>query len=126
VRFIYEELRAGRYVGEVDADLLSLFRPSVQPYMRSLIEHQPAELLASQNIPTLVVAGGRDLQIALSDTTTLASARPDVRFMLVEDMNHVLKAVGPELADNQAAYSQSSYPLAEGLVSGIVGFLSGK
>jgi len=126
VRFIYEELRAGRYVSEVDADLLSLFRPSVQPYMRSFIERQPAALLASQNIPTLVVAGGRDLQIALSDITILASARPDVRFMLFDDMNHVLKTVSPELADNQAAYSQPSYPLAEGLVSGITGFLSVK
>jgi len=122
-RFIYEELKAGRYVSAVDADLLSLFRPSVQPYMRSLIEHRPTALLASQTIPTLVVAGGRDLQIELSDAKALAAARPDLRFLLLEDMNHVLKAVKPDLVDNQASYSQASYPLAEGLVSGIAGFL---
>ncbi len=122
-RFIYDELKAGRYVHTVDADLLSLFRPSVQPYMRSLIEHRPAALLAAQGIPTLVVAGGRDLQIELADATALASARAGVGFLLLEDMNHVLKAVKPDLADNQAAYSQPSYPLADGLVSGIAGFL---
>jgi len=123
-RFIYEELKVGRYVNKVDADLLPLFRPSVQPYMRSLIEHRPAALLAAQGIPTLVVAGGRDLQIELADAKALASARPGVGFLPLEDMNHVLKAVKPDLADNQAAYSQPSYPLAEGLVSGIAEFLS--
>jgi hypothetical protein len=70
-----------------------------------------------------VVAGGRDLQIELSDAKALAAARPDLRFLLLEDMNHVLKAVKPDLVDNQASYSQASYPLAEGLVSGIAGFL---
>lgn len=125
-RFIYEELKAGRYLSQVDADLLALFRPSVQPYMRSLIEHRPAALLAAQNIPTLVVAGGRDLQIELADAKALAAARPGVGFLLLDDMNHVLKAVKPDLADNQASYSQPSYPLADGLVSGIAGFLSGR
>jgi pimeloyl-ACP methyl ester carboxylesterase len=122
-RFIYEELKAGRYVSKVDADLLALFRPSVQPYMRSLIEHRPASLLAAQDTPTLVVAGGRDLQIELADAKALAAARPGVGFLLLDGMNHVLKSVKPELADNQAAYSQPSYPLAEGLVGGIAEFL---
>jgi uncharacterized protein len=122
-RFIYEELKAGRYVSQVDADLLALFRPSVQPYMRSLIEHRPASLLAAQDNPTLVVAGGRDLQIEFADAKALAAARPGVGFLLLDDMNHVLKAVKPDLADNQAAYSSPSYPLAEGLVAGIAEFL---
>jgi hypothetical protein len=124
-RFIHEELKAGRFVSKVDADLLSLFRPSVQPYMRSLIIHQPAALLAAQTIPALVIAGGRDLQIDLSDARILASTRPDVRFLLLEDMNHVLKTVSADSADNQASYTQPSYPLADGLASGIAGFLSG-
>jgi pimeloyl-ACP methyl ester carboxylesterase len=124
-RHIYEELRAGRYTAEVKNDQMALFRPSVQPYLRSLIVHQPGALLAALRIPALVVAGGRDLQIELADAKALAAVRPDVRFLFLKDMNHVLKTVGPDLSDNQASYSQPTYPLAEGLVGGIAGFLSG-
>ncbi|MBU0956846.1 MAG: alpha/beta hydrolase [Spirochaetes bacterium] len=124
-RFIYEELRAGRYVAEVQEDQLNLFRPSVQPYLRSLIVHQPSALLAAEDTSVLVVAGGRDLQIELADAKALAAARPGVGFLLLEEMNHVLKSVGPDVAENQASYINPGHPLAAGLVEGIAGFISG-
>ncbi|OHD18735.1 MAG: hypothetical protein A2087_10605 [Spirochaetes bacterium GWD1_61_31] len=122
VRRITAELQSGRNVADVPAELQSLFRPSVQPYLISLARHEPARLLGSLPVPVFIVAGGRDLQIRLDDVRALAAARPDATFRELADMNHVLKAVGPDQADNRAAYSSPDYRLADGLVAGLVDF----
>lgn len=64
---ILSELEAGRYVSDVPAQLAALFRPSVQPFVISLLEARPAETLASVDTPVMIVGGGTDLQVGEAD-----------------------------------------------------------
>ncbi len=122
---ILAEFAAGRPVADVPPALMSLYRPSVQPYMISMLAHDPAAELASLSMPAMVLAGGRDLQIDPADARSLASAREGVRFLELPLMNHVLKTVGPDRDDNMTAYARPEYPLADKLVETIAAFLLG-
>lgn len=116
-------LRQG-LTGEVpDPALASLFRKSVQPYLISWFKCDPAQILSALKIPTLIVQGDRDLQVAVTEAQKLLKAQPSAKLLLVPGMNHVLKSVSEDQRDNLASYSNPELPLADGLVQGIVDFL---
>ena len=121
---VLAELEAGRRVAAVAEGLQTIFRPSVQPYLIGWLEHDPAEVLDRQDLPLLLIGGGRDLQIGPADLDRLHAARPDAERLLLPEMNHVLRAVGPDRADNVASYNDPSRPLAPGLVEAIARFVA--
>jgi uncharacterized protein len=120
---IISALERGESVPNVSAPLLPLLRPSVQPFMRSLLALDPAGELARLRVPVLVVQGGHDLQISDADADALLRARPDATAFRVPEMNHVLKLAPRERAAQQRAYSDPAIPLAPGLVEAMVGFI---
>jgi pimeloyl-ACP methyl ester carboxylesterase len=122
---ILAELEAGRPVADVGTDrlLLALFRPSVQPFVMSMLAIDPAELARRFRGPILVVEGTTDLQTTVADAERLAAARPGVTLRLIEGMNHVWKTAPADRAGNAATYGNSSLPLAPGLVDAIAGFI---
>lgn len=120
---IMSELEAGRTTDDVPKELATLFRPSVQPYLISLIRHDPARELATLRIPVLIVQGETDIQVKFEDAGRLFAARPDARQVLLPGMNHVLKRVPADRAQQLASYSDPSLPLAPALVPAIVDFL---
>ncbi|CAG0963179.1 Esterase EstD [Burkholderiales bacterium] len=120
---IMAELEAGRTTEDVPKELAALFRPSVQPYLISLIRHDPARELAALRIPTLIVQGETDIQVKFEDAGRLFAARPDARQVLLPGMNHILKLVPAERALQLASYSDPTLPLAPGLVPAIMDFL---
>ena len=124
-RGIIGRLLRGEAVAEVPPELAGLFRPGVQPYLTSWLLRDPAAELAAVRCPVLVVQGGADLQIQVSDARLLAAARPGAGLLLVPGMNHVLKAPAEGRAVNLAAYADPGLPLAAGLVEGIARFVLG-
>ena len=120
---ILEALDAGQAVQEVPAALQALFRPSVQPYLRSWFRLDPQAELAAVAVPSLIVQGDRDLQVPLSEAELLASPRDGAELVTVETMNHVLKAVPPGRDANLASYADPTRPLAPGLVEAIEQFV---
>jgi uncharacterized protein len=110
-------------VPNVSAPLLPLLRPSVQPFMRSLLAVDPAGELAGLRVPVLVVQGGHDLQVSEADAAALLRARPDAASFRSPEMNHVLKPAPAERAAQQRAYSDPTIPLAPGLVDAMVAFI---
>ncbi len=125
---ILAELEAGRPVaGEgMNPALLPLFRPSVQPFVMSMLALDPAELVRRYPGPVLVVQGTTDLQTRIADAERLGAARPGVEVRLVEDMNHVLKAAPADRAANAATYANPSLPLAPGLVDALAAFIAAR
>jgi pimeloyl-ACP methyl ester carboxylesterase len=102
--------------------LQGLFRPSVQPYMRAWMAVDPAALMATLDIPTLVIGGDKDLQVTARDAEILhAAARQGVLLMAL-NMNHILRAVGNDV-DNFASYQQADRPLWPGLASTIASWV---
>lgn len=122
-RRIFAELKTGARVDTINPMLMSLFRPSIQPYLINLLKHQPAEILASLDLPTLIVQGSHDIQVLQLDAERLAAARPGAELLLIEGMNHVLKDAPAERFANIAAYSDPELPLSEGLMEGMVAFI---
>jgi uncharacterized protein len=129
-----EELRAealrmlsvienGGRIASVPPLLMKLFRPSVQPFLASLLKIDPAADLAKLAIPVLLVQGGRDLQITREDFDALMKAHPDAQTLLLPTANHALKPSPADRAGNIKAYTDSSLALDPVLVPTIAAFV---
>ncbi|MGG4264754.1 alpha/beta hydrolase family protein [Peribacillus simplex] len=120
---ILTNLKQGKQVETVNADLYSIFRPSVQPYMISWIQYNPIELVKELKIPVLIVNGNRDIQVPATNAKALHKEKGDSELLLLEKMNHVLKEAPADRAGNLATYTNPELPLSPGLMSGILEFL---
>ena len=122
-----ESLEAGKRVDTTNMNpaLLPLFRPAVQGFLISAFSYDPAKLLAGYAKPVLIVQGQRDLQVREADAQALKLADPKAALVLLPDANHVLKSVASDdVRANIATYSNSSLPLAPGIVESISDFLT--
>lgn len=107
--------------------LQGLLAPQVQAFLIDLFAQDPAALAAKSSIPLLVIQGGNDLQVPEADGQALRKAQPNAAYVLLPDMNHVLRDVpGKDRAANAATYADSSRPISPGLVDAIAGFAAPK
>jgi uncharacterized protein len=120
---ILSVLERGERILKVSAELAPLFRPSVQPYLMSLMPIDPVDALAAVPAPVMIVSGGHDIQIGVADAEALARARPDARRWHGEDMNHVLASAPAGRAGNLALYADPDVTLVPGLVDAIAAFI---
>lgn len=119
---ILATLEAGGTVADVPPELWSLFRPSLQPYLRSQLSYDPAKELARITVPVEIIQGRHDLQVTVGDAERLAAAQPKATLNLIDDMNHVLKSVPDDRGANLASYNDPSLPLAPRLMPLLTGF----
>ncbi|MFJ8065800.1 alpha/beta hydrolase family protein [Psychrobacillus sp. NPDC096426] len=120
---ILKRLKQGEQVKVVSQELQSLFRSSVQPYMISWLQYDPAEQLQKLNGPVLLVNGNVDIQVPVKDAELLHQSKKGSELLIIDKMNHILKEAPTEREGNIATYSNPDLPLANGLVDGIVQFL---
>jgi alpha-beta hydrolase superfamily lysophospholipase len=99
--------------------------PAMQPSIASAFTEDPIEPLKKINIPTLVIAGGRDRQLARVDFLALTSADFAAKSLWLPDMNHVLVDVSDE-ADDVASYNQAERPLDPTLIDAVTNFIAEK
>jgi pimeloyl-ACP methyl ester carboxylesterase len=121
---ILTALEAGETVGDVPDELVSLFRPTVQPYLISWFQYVPAEELALLQVSVLIAQGTTDLQVPVAEAEALHAAKPDAELLVVDGMNHVLKRVSADPAQQQASYSDPSLPVVEELVESVARFVA--
>ncbi|SFE89024.1 alpha/beta hydrolase [Thermoflexibacter ruber] len=120
---LFAQLKEGKLIENPNPLYFSLFHPSVQRYMISWLKYNPQAEIKKLTIPTLIVQGTTDIQVAESEAKLLKDAKPDAQYLLIEKMNHILKTSSTDRAENIATYSKADLPLAEGLVSGLVQFI---
>ncbi|HVJ41222.1 MAG TPA: alpha/beta fold hydrolase [Dongiaceae bacterium] len=120
---IFDALEAGQAMMSVPPELAPLCRPAVQPYLMSWIKRHPAKELSAVTVPVLIVHGERDLQVSEVDARSLAAAQPAARLEIIAAMNHLLKTVGADQADNLASYNDPARPLAPQLIPLLKSFL---
>ncbi len=87
---ILDSLKAGKTVPKVNLLLLSIYRPSVQPYMISWLKYDPSEEIKKLKIPVLIIQGTTDIQVTVDEAKLLSAAKPDSKLMIIENMNHIL------------------------------------
>jgi pimeloyl-ACP methyl ester carboxylesterase len=120
---ILAEIEAGKAVEDVPQDLAGLFRPSVQPFLGSLLSRRPAQAFAGLRQPALLIGGGTDLQVGRADFDALRAARADAETLWLGRMNHVLTDAPPDRAGNLATYSDPGAMLSDGLATAVAGFV---
>jgi len=120
---IMAELDAGRTVDSVPPALMTLYRPSVQPYLISWFRYDPAAELAKLQVPVLVVQGTTDIQVSQEDARLLAAAHPRAKLVIIDGMNHVLKLVPADMTQQMKSYSDPSLPVAPQLVDAVASFV---
>lgn len=109
---IITELEAGRAVKDTPKELVTQFRPSVQPYLISAFQHDPAKLARNLKAPLLIVAGATDIQVVAADAKRLGEANPKAKVVTIAEMNHVLKeAKEANRLAQLATYLDRSIPL---------------
>jgi pimeloyl-ACP methyl ester carboxylesterase len=118
-----DSLRAGQTVREPPMMLMSLFGPSIQPYMMSWMKYDPAVEIKRFRGPVLLINGKRDIQTGVVEAEALKAARPDAQLLLYPNMTHMLKnADGETTADNLKTYHDPARPLTPGLATEIAQF----
>jgi pimeloyl-ACP methyl ester carboxylesterase len=118
-----DQLESGKRVDvqTLHPALKGLFAPSVQDYLMSAYGVDPAALVKTANLPTLVLQGGNDLQIAMADAERFAG--DEAQLVVLRGMNHVLKLAPNDQAGNLATYANPDLPLADGVIAAITDFI---
>jgi hypothetical protein len=96
--------------------------PAMQPGIASAFTEDPIDPLKKIEQPTLIIGGGRDLQVARVDYAALSAASPVAKAVWLPDMNHVLVDVTDD-ADDLAAYNQPERALDPTLIETVAAFI---
>lgn len=121
---ILATLKAGETTTDVPQAIFALYRPSVQPYLISWLRYDPAEKIARLDVPVLIAQGTTDIQVGLGEAEALKQAQPEAELLIIEGMNHVLKPVPADPAQQQASYSDPTLPVVPELVERIARFIA--
>lgn len=102
--------------------LMTLFRPSVQPYLMSWFKYDPSKEIKKLSGPVLIINGDWDLQVKVEQAQQLAKAKPDAQLLVVEKMNHVLVELNAE-GDNMASYNKPELPISKKMMDAVILFI---
>jgi pimeloyl-ACP methyl ester carboxylesterase len=120
---LLKRLRKGEIVDSVPPNLYFLLRPNIQPYLKNWIGYTPCAELKKLKIPTLIIQGTTDIQVAPGEAEQLAICQPKASLKIIEGMNHVLKTAGNDLKENKATYTNPILPLSGQLIETISTFV---
>lgn len=120
---IIEKLKNGEEVTDTPPELAALFRKSVQPFLISWMQYDPAAELKKLDKPALILQGSTDIQVPVKDAELLSEASEKADLVLIEGMNHILKDAPEERNANMMTYSNPKLPLSDGVLSAIVDFV---
>lgn len=119
----FRRLQNNQPLDSVPQYLLPIFRPSVQPYIKSWIKYIPCNEIKKLTIPTLIIQGATDIQVASTEAVLLKQCKTDAAVLLLDSMNHVLKTAPANRAENIATYANPLLPLYPGLTTAITLFI---
>lgn len=122
-----DSLRAGHLLGRPSPPaLLSLFRPSIQPYLVDWFQDEPMDNLnrLSADLPIHIFYGGKDIQVQPSEAMLSWGAQnsPNAQLYTCPSMTHTLKSDVP--GQRLATYSDPDLPLDAELVGTLRTILS--
>ena len=121
---LFQVLKTKNKLDSVPPYLISLFRPSIQPYMVSWMKYDPAVEISHIKKPILIIQGSCDIQVKVLDAETLYNGNKKAKLDIVEGMTHVLKNAEANCVDtNLKTYHDISLPLNTQLLKDIISFI---
>lgn len=118
-----DNFNAGKTADSIHPLLLSIFRPSVQPYLIDILKYKPKDVYSKIVDKTFFIGGGYDIQVAGDDVKKFAESIGG-KYIIFDEMNHILKKTAKDYLNQIASYSNPDLPLYDGLVDEIVNFLN--
>jgi len=119
-----DSLQQGKNVANDLMGLESLFRPSVQPFLKTWMALNPAKEIKKLKSPILIVNGTHDLQVSEKNALALNKANSNSKLVLVPNMNHLLTEIESEKAeDNYASYQNPTLPISKKMMDEVILFI---
>lgn len=110
-----DELKSTGTINEVNPMLAVLFAKKNHKFLLDYFKYNPQDKIKELKIPILILNGDKDLQVSIEDAKKLHKANQVSRFVLIRNMNHVLKRIDEE-GDNLKSYYSADFPLSEELI----------
>lgn len=120
---ILASLRKGHFINDFPAELDSLYRLPVQPYLMSWIKYDPVMEIKKIALPVLVLHGEADIQVPSNDALILSSSTKKALVRTFPGMTHTLKDLSPGETNQNSAYTDGRRPVSDGLVQAVVQFV---
>lgn len=119
-----DSLANGNRIIQPPVALLSLFRPSIQDYLISWMKLDPAALIKTISCPALIVQGGQDIQVQLTDASRLHQANPENQLVILPTMNHIFKSIADGSRNtNIASYTDPNQFVMTELITALRRFI---
>jgi hypothetical protein len=122
-RQAFDDMRANGIALNYSPGLSSIFRKQIQPFMLTWMRHDPKLEIAKLDIPVLIVNGEKDLQVQVSEAEKLKAAKPDSEYLIIPQMNHILKKIEGDDIDNSKSYNEPNRPVMPELIDAIGAFI---
>ena len=93
-------------------------------HLREILKHRADEVIASVNLPMLVIAGGKDIQCESGDATRIAELAPGrAQVQIIDDLTHVLRCDSEPPSFNRYP-DLIEQPIDQGVINLILKWLS--
>ena len=123
-RTAFDEIREKGRTTNYSPMLESMFKPSIQPFMSSWMQYDPAGEIAKLDIPVLIINGSADIQMENKEAEMLKNASEDARLVIIENMNHIFRKMESEdKLVNTKSYNEPNQPLHPELIPVITEFV---
>tara|TARA_R110000850_G_scaffold16697_1_gene51702 strand:+ start:39551 stop:40492 length:942 start_codon:yes stop_codon:yes gene_type:complete len=120
----FDDLRVNGVAVKYGIGLASIFRPAIQPFMRTWMAYNPQTEIAKLDIPVLILNGTEDVQVDENEAALLHKAKLGAEMYLIEGMNHVLKEIeAGDTIDNSKSYNEPNRPVMPELLEKITTFI---
>ncbi len=125
VRIIHSLKKGNQtYVG--NANLVPLFRYSVQPYLISWFQYTPTAEISKLTIPCLIIHGSNDIQIDYKQAEELHASNTGSKLKIIQGMNHILKDSPADTLQNSLTYTNADLALSKEFCKEIINFIEKK
>ncbi|AXT58438.1 alpha/beta hydrolase [Aquimarina sp. MMG015] len=119
----FTELKEKGRATDYDPALESIFGYQLQPFMKSWIKYTPSEEIQNLEIPILILQGDKDLQVEVSEAEKLKEAVPNAEYVIIENMNHILREIKGSRLENHKSYNEYWLKIMPEVTTSIVNFV---
>ncbi|MBX2827123.1 MAG: alpha/beta hydrolase [Flavobacteriaceae bacterium] len=119
----FDDMRANGVAQNYSPGLSSIFRPQIQPFMLTWMQYNPNEEIKKLTVPTFIINGDKDLQVQVSEAEKLKEAKPDAKYAIIKNMNHILKEIQGDDIENSKSHNRRDLPVMPELINQISDFI---
>jgi fermentation-respiration switch protein FrsA (DUF1100 family) len=91
--------------------------------MSSWMKFDPQIEIAKLEVPVLIINGDKDIQVQVSEAEHLRAAKPNAEYLIIKNMNHILKKIEGSDLENTKSYNIYNLPIMPELVEKVSTFI---